>query len=345
MKDLLSIIIPIYDTNPVFFEKCLKSIIESVNIDKEIIVIDDGSIRLRSEEYKRLCNVYQADYFYQENQGVSSARNRGIDQAKGTFIMFVDADDRIKKADYLGWIHWMNKNNTDILSGCICKKFKDGSVEEKKIHADGLIFTYKNEDLIHLILTRDHHDHPELKNVEMAGPVCKLIRKTAINGLQFPEGIKIGEDMIFNLELLKRDINYVIVNELWYEYHINADSAMHRSSDRLEERYFDAIDRIANMNLTDEEEGYLAHRALYHYVRILKIYVLNGARIKEFIKFLNTMEHKKEWDRYWGKIRLRKCDLENKYKIALIFVKYDLILLLYGLIRISARKRREEDTR
>lgn len=338
-ENTLSVIIPVYNAKPELLERCIISIVEGININREMIVIDDGSDKIKSKEYKNICDNYGGHYFRQENQGVSCARNQGICLAQGNIIMFADADDRIIKADYSGWIHWMIENQVDVLSGCLCKKYGDGRTEEKRIHKEGVLFFYKNEDLIQLILTRNHYDYPKLKDVEIAGPCCKLIKKSMLGQTKFPSDIRIGEDMVFNLELLKKNARYVLVNELWYEYYISCETAMNKYYTGLEERYFASINRIAGMDLTKTEEEYLACRALYHYIKIIKIYVSHKKKEADAcISFIKKISCKEELRQCWKRIKLRKCTLETKYKIALALTKSRQNYLLYQMIKLSINK-------
>lgn len=90
-----SVIIPIYNA-ATFLNECIDSIIDQRYMDFEVILIDDGS----TDNSFQICQEYaQRDkrvrLFHQENEGVSSARNRGLKEAKGTWVTFVDADDYI----------------------------------------------------------------------------------------------------------------------------------------------------------------------------------------------------------------------------------------------------------
>lgn len=92
----LSIIIPIYNTPIEALERCLRSA-KTLSIEKyEVLLIDDGS----QPFIKEFCTEYIKNepafrYHYKENGGVSSARNFGLEQARGQYVMFVDADDEI----------------------------------------------------------------------------------------------------------------------------------------------------------------------------------------------------------------------------------------------------------
>lgn len=93
----LSIIIPIYNSEP-YINKCLDSICAQIHEDWEILLIDDGS----KDRSAQICKQYAEQYpnvklISKSNGGVSSARNYGLDLAKGEFIFFLDSDDFVTK--------------------------------------------------------------------------------------------------------------------------------------------------------------------------------------------------------------------------------------------------------
>lgn len=90
-EPLVSIIIPLYNASS-FIEKCLESAINQTWTQKEVIVIDDGSI----DNSYELAKAYENEWvhiYQQENKGASAARNQGLSLAKGKYIQFLDADD------------------------------------------------------------------------------------------------------------------------------------------------------------------------------------------------------------------------------------------------------------
>ncbi len=91
--ELVSIIIPVYNTGN-RLRKCVESLANQTYKDKEIIIVDDGS----ESETAKLCEALAWEYdivacYHQKNAGVSSARNYGIEKAKGAYLFFADADD------------------------------------------------------------------------------------------------------------------------------------------------------------------------------------------------------------------------------------------------------------
>lgn len=90
----LSVIIPVYNASA-YLPTCVESIREfgrRARIDTEIILVDDGS----TDGSDVLCDQLGDKVIHQENQGVSMARNKGVEQAEGDWLWFVDADDRVE---------------------------------------------------------------------------------------------------------------------------------------------------------------------------------------------------------------------------------------------------------
>lgn len=97
-KPLISIIVPVYNVEK-YIGRCINSILSQSYDNYELILIDDGS----SDSSLNICKSFVSDnvvVISQSNEGVSSARNRGIDIAKGDFISFIDGDDWVEE-DYI----------------------------------------------------------------------------------------------------------------------------------------------------------------------------------------------------------------------------------------------------
>ena len=97
---MISVIVPVYNVSK-YLPDCIQSILAEKEVEKEIILVDDGS----TDDSGRLCDAYQKKYteievIHQANAGLSAARNAGIEIAKGEYITFVDSDDMIS-AEFL----------------------------------------------------------------------------------------------------------------------------------------------------------------------------------------------------------------------------------------------------
>ena len=93
----ISIIVPVFNSEKTI-ERCLTSLINQSYFDIEIIVVDDGSTDRTARLIEKIAEKTSlVKYFYQENSGVSAARNLGISKSNGEYIMFVDSDDCLER--------------------------------------------------------------------------------------------------------------------------------------------------------------------------------------------------------------------------------------------------------
>lgn len=110
---MISIIIPVYNVK-LYLDNCIQSVIQQSYTDFECILVDDGSTDGSSE----ICDQWAEKdnriiIVHQPNGGVSSARNKGLEQAKGEYICFIDSDDWVD-VDYLSaMINNLKEKETD----------------------------------------------------------------------------------------------------------------------------------------------------------------------------------------------------------------------------------------
>lgn len=138
----ISICIPMYNSEK-FVSKTLESLVKQTIINKEIIIINDGSTDRSAEIVKS----YQKDYpyikcFYQENSGISIARQTAANIATGRYITFLDADDSVEENIYDRMVSLADKNNYDIVEcrsercGRLYNDYPEGLFEGDKIIYD-----------------------------------------------------------------------------------------------------------------------------------------------------------------------------------------------------------------
>lgn len=212
----LSVIIPVYNVEA-YIASCLDSILGYTGDDIEIIAVVDGS-KDRSEE---ILNEYankdgRLHVFVQENQGVSTARNKGLELASGQYLMFVDGDD------------WIDTNSLEM----IVKFLNDHSGEAELILTDYVEASGKGEKKKALELP----DNPELETIyQLAVSGSKMnfcwgkIYITDIiknNQISFRKDVKIGEDIIFVMDYLEYVTKTTYLSQYLYYYRQNLDSVM-----------------------------------------------------------------------------------------------------------------------
>ena len=112
---LVSVIVPVYNTER-YLERCLESIASQTYTDLEVIIVDDGS----TDRSPEICQHYVAldsrfTYHRQENQGVSAARNAGLDRATGQYVSIVDSDDWLEPDLYAVALAAIQKQAVEVL--------------------------------------------------------------------------------------------------------------------------------------------------------------------------------------------------------------------------------------
>lgn len=135
-EEKISVIVPIYNAE-LYLDRCLKSIINNTYRNLEIICINDGSTDTSLnilEPYKE--NDSRITVISQENRGLSSARNKGMEIATGEYISFVDADDMIHPKFFTCLISIMIESDADIVIGGYSRELKYET--EQKIVAESL---------------------------------------------------------------------------------------------------------------------------------------------------------------------------------------------------------------
>lgn len=185
---LLSIIIPVYNAAGTL-ERCIKSIQAQRMKDYEVLLIDDGSLDTSGE----LCNSLAAQdsqirVFHQENAGASAARNKGLDNARGEWICFIDADDLIQ-GDYFP------DSFDDNIDMYLQNELIDGEdqYQKMKITPDGTVLD-KNSFL------------HKFAHTSVFRGVCSKFCKTKIIRdchVRFINGQRVGEDVLFFMDYIQ----------------------------------------------------------------------------------------------------------------------------------------------
>lgn len=213
IEPLVSVIVPIYQAEP-FLRKCLDSILEQSYTRMEIILIDDGSPDMSGS----ICEEYvQRDFrmrvIHQENRGVSSARNAGIESAAGQLVTFVDSDD------------WVAPEHVEILvrgiENCDCSicgywvEAQKSSIAQK---------AEKSEEF-----SADTAMERLLSPFGILGSVCnKMFRLSTIQGakIRFREDVTYMEDMLFCASYFNLCKTIFCTNQATYHYRQHSASAV-----------------------------------------------------------------------------------------------------------------------
>lgn len=204
-RPLVSVIIPVYNTHE-YLSKCLNSVVNQTLKDIEIILVDDGS----TDDSLEILTKYQIEdpriaVLTQENKGASSARNRGLDIARGEYIAFVDSDDTI---------------DTDA--------YEISYRQAKAANADILIFAEKK------LSVKEGTFYNPLEILKSASyiPVWnKLYKREFLNecGAKFYEEAKCFNDDCFNVVIIPRAKVIKCISNKFYTYRRHREGSIQTS--------------------------------------------------------------------------------------------------------------------
>ncbi|MDY4077588.1 MAG: glycosyltransferase family 2 protein [Clostridium sp.] len=221
MNELISIVVPVYNVEK-YLKKCIDSIINQTYKNLEIILVNDGS----TDNSGKICDEYvlkdnRIKVIHKKNEGLSSARNLGIDISNGEYIIFVDSDDWIKKDMIKKLYEIIQKDNSDI---SICNYFLSYN-EEDQIQKEKIEFCqFNNIEALKKL-------YDENFNIIMTISCCKLFKKNLFSDIKFPKG-KIHEDEFTTYKLLYKSKKVSYTSEKMYYYRQREDSITHRKFDR-----------------------------------------------------------------------------------------------------------------
>lgn len=215
-KPIISIIIPIYNAEK-FVNRCLKSILSQTFREWEVILINDGS----TDHSGDICDEYSKSdsrfrVYHKSNGGVSTARNLGVEKSCGEWIMFVDADDQLTTSSL--------SIMADTLNTYKASQYVFSLIIEKEGRLTKGYLPYKTGDKIDAKELVRNHLLYRITN----GPCAKLFHREELSKIRFPEGVKIGEDLIFCIEYaLNSKLETVFVDRSTYVYYEIPTSAIH----------------------------------------------------------------------------------------------------------------------
>lgn len=223
----VSVIVPVYKLPSEYLRACLNSLIAQTLQECEFIVVSDGAPEVECsicEEFSTKDSRFK--FFKQEHAGVSAARNFGIEQAQGEYMIFVDADDWIKSETSEITYTFAKDNNSDIVLFDYIpignSPYKQSSYNDKSV--SNLSLNAINDILKETIfLTND-------KYVGAVSTMCKLVKRDLfiLKSIRFPKEVSIAEDRPVSYLLFKEASRVSYLNRPLYIYNINQTSASNK---------------------------------------------------------------------------------------------------------------------
>ncbi|MCH5275270.1 MAG: glycosyltransferase family 2 protein [Lachnospiraceae bacterium] len=217
----ISVIVPVYNAEK-NMERCVGSVLKQGFSDWELLLIDDGS----RDGSAALCDTFALQdarirVFHKENGGVSSARNKGIDLAKGRYILFLDSDDYLPENYLEALTRQQEAWGEEAFCWTALRLISENHQVKEAVYAYG-------EDSCSIVRRSD-----VLKlsaRYLLNAPWNKLYQSEIIrtHSLRMPEDISIAEDLWFNLQYLEAmgDCPIVILNQVTYFYIRNGEASL-----------------------------------------------------------------------------------------------------------------------
>ena len=258
---ILSIIVPIYNVEK-YLKKCIESILSQTFKEYELILVNDGSpdscLSICKEYEKKDDRIIVVD---KENGGLSSARNAGINIAKGKYLGFVDSDDWIEKSMYESLITIAEKYDADIVH---CE-YVESIDENKKILQD--------KNIIEKCFNRDEALDNLYNELTVSTAIAwnKIYKRKLFDEIRYPNG-KIHEDEFTTYKLIYKSNKIVYTNKKLYYYRNTPNSIMNSSFNLKKLDYFEALEeRIGFFNKVNNNKM-KAKTIIHYYFRLIESY-------------------------------------------------------------------------
>lgn len=212
-EEIISVIVPVYNVEN-YLARCVESILAQTYPNLEVLLVDDGA----RDASGRICDEYadkdsRVRVIHKENGGLSSARNAGIEAAKGDYLAFVDSDDWIEPDAYEQMLHLIHKYDVKLV--CAGRYDVNGDTGEKTI---GLCPQKEEklaaEEVVGRIFTWDNCD---------SSACDKLYHRSLFQEYRYPVG-KVCEDLPVTYKLILQAETVAMLDKPIYNYFHRPDS-------------------------------------------------------------------------------------------------------------------------
>lgn len=331
---LISVIVPVYKAENVL-KYCIGSILNQTFTDYELVLVNDGS----PDNSGDICDEYAKNddrirVIHQANSGVSSARNTGIDNAKGEYICFVDSDDYISE-DYLEKLVSV-KNQYPQYDNVWCELHTVLNYDEnlKSSNNDFPVTTYSVKDIMTL--------HEEWLD---AGPTCKLYNKETVvkNGLKFDINLTLGEDLTFNFQYLDCTNGSIVVIEKKLYHYVNT------YSDSLSNKYYEnmfaiykqlnsmMLHYIKKWNCDESQFGKYYSACFFKYEVVLRNTFHSACKLSKSERYKLNKKIMKS-DEFINSMNLCACKIHPLYRFAYKSKSYKTVQIVEKMIKVLRRQ-------
>lgn len=337
ISPLVSVIIPVYNVE-FYLEKCLNSVVNQTYSNLEIIIINDES---PDNSYVIIERFLQSDKriksFNQKNSGVSAARNTGIENSSGEFIMFVDSDDWVESNIIEKLLVHIHDHE---LSICSYNRCYDEVTNPRKLNLEGRIDGKRYQRRIIGLTANELNDPSQADSI--VSPCGKLYLSKIIHQyeLKFISTQEIGtaEDLIFNLQYAEFVNNVFVIDEPLYNYiRNNVNSYTSHYKHDLFTKWNVLFSKIKTFTINKDQSFIEAYRnrICLSIIGLGLNELSNPSGINQITKNLKYYLSNAEYVNAYKHLKLREFPLH--WKLFFFCAKYKHIFPLFYLLKIISK--------
>ena len=260
-KEMISVIVPIYNVEK-YLKKCIESLLNQTYNNYEIILIDDGS----TDNSSKICDMYSNNkkirIIHKRNGGLSSARNYGINIARGKYISFVDSDDFVE-SDFLESLYYGLTNSGKSISACGVFRY----------YSKNIIKPYTIEKISLTINKEDAHKYAYIIGYYDVSMWNKLFDRKLFEDIRFPINRK-SEDVFILYKLIEKSNGIYYNSNPKYYYRKRPNSIS--SSNEINYDIIDATNEARDYYIKNNYKEALLYSTrylLFAYIGIYNIYL------------------------------------------------------------------------
>ena len=299
MKELISVIINAYNEEK-YIKKCIDSVVGQTYKNLEILIINDGS----TDDTLKICKSIKDKrirIITTRNMGLSLSRNFGIDNAKGEYLYFIDADDFIEEDTIEYLYNLCKKYNSDFST---CNSLVAFDYHCKRVKTKERIQVLSSSDMLKKVLLAENSAGTSWN---------KLIKKDLYKDIRFEN--RIVNDIVVTYRLALKCDRIIYSNQKKYVYFKHESSISTHGYENINRAidYYDAI--LSRYDKVKQNYPKMAENDFSLIRGILKLYLIENPEVGDFLKEKNAMDLLKKT--YSFKLYFAKVRLKEKLKLIL----------------------------
>ena len=308
MEELITVVVPVYNVEK-YLENWIESILNQTYKKLQIILVDDGS----TDNCPNICDKLsrkdkRIEVIHKINGGLSDARNKGIEKAKGKFICFIDSDDFINYKFIEKLYKLIKKYDADI-----------SMTEFEKINELDNNYMIDDNGVIQEKIYTGKQMIENIYNKKLYVPTIvtwnKLYKIELFRDIRFPYG-KINEDEYTTYKVFYNSNKIVTTSEKLYYYRIVSTSIMHKQYSEKRLNIIYAVEERLEF-LKNRNEDKLYNLSLIWYLTLIMIHYENCKKYIKKSKNIQKMLINKYKANYKKALELQECTKQDKIKIIL----------------------------